>query len=192
MGASQAQFRQLKTIIEGDAWLMEALRSVHRALPEGYIGAGVIRDVVWDRLQGYREFQGCSDVDVAYFDPSDLRSERDHEIERSLSGLMPGAPWEVTNQAGVHLWFAECFGHAVDPLTSIEDAVSSWPELATSVAVRWKPGTGLETVAPLGLDDLLSMVVRRNPRRVSLQTYLQRLDRKRYRERWPKVTIIPA
>ena len=48
--------------------------------------------------------------------------------------LCPDVPWEVTNQAHVHLWFEEHFGHAVPPLSSLSDAVASWPEYATSVA----------------------------------------------------------
>jgi len=33
--------------------------------------------------------------------------------------------WEVTNQAGVHLWFEREFGHPVHPLRSLVDAVAS-------------------------------------------------------------------
>jgi uncharacterized protein len=35
----------------------------------------------------------------------------------------------------------------------------------------------------------LQGVVRRNPQRVSLQTYRQRVAQKRYAERWPRVRI---
>jgi len=48
----------------------------------------------------------------------------------------------------------------------------------------------LRVIAPHGLDDLFGMVVRRNPVRVSLQTYRQRIADKRYAERWPRVRII--
>jgi len=128
-------------------------------------------------------------VDVAYFDLADLSRERDHEIQARLARLEPDLPWEVTNQAGVHLWFEEVFGHAVAPLRSLEEAVASWPETATSVAVWIDVDDRLHVIAPLGLDDLLGMVVRRNPRRVSPETYRHRLETKRYHERWPGVTI---
>jgi hypothetical protein len=44
--------------------------------------------------------------------------------------------------------------------------------------------------APLGLDDLLGMVHRRNPRRVSAEEYHRRLASKRIAERWPRVTVV--
>ncbi|MGK5031140.1 nucleotidyltransferase family protein [Janthinobacterium sp. MDT1-19] len=44
--------------------------------------------------------------------------------------------------------------------------------------------------APHGLDDLFAMVVWRNPARISLDGYAQRLASKDYAARWPRVTII--
>jgi hypothetical protein len=72
-------------------------------------------------------------------------------------------PWEVTNQAGVHLWYTTKFGYPIEPIRSIEDAVARWPETATSVAVRLRADDTLQVVAPVGLDDLLGMVLRRKP-----------------------------
>jgi uncharacterized protein len=45
-------------------------------------------------------------------------------------------------------------------------------------------------VAPCGLDDLFGLVCRRNPRRVTVAHYHQRLRDKRVAERWPKVEIV--
>jgi hypothetical protein len=45
-------------------------------------------------------------------------------------------------------------------------------------------------LAPHGLDDLFAMVVRRNPARVSVATYRQRVAQKRYAERWPRVRVV--
>jgi hypothetical protein len=47
-------------------------------------------------------------------------------------------------------------------------------------------------IAPHGLDDLFAMVVRRNPARVSVATYRERVAGKRYAQRWPKVRVIEA
>ena len=54
------------------------------------------------------------------------------------------------------------------------------------------PDGAIEVIAPHGLDDLFDMVVRRNPKRVSIETYRQRVVEKRYAERWPKVNVVPA
>ena len=185
------QARELVGIIEANSWFMEILRVVpKRELPDWCVGAGVIRNIVWDYLHSHATPSPLADVDVAFFDLSDLSREKDLVLQMQLTSQRPDVPWEVTNQAGVHLWFEEHFGHAVEPLRSLHEAVSSWPETATSVAVRLTRKSKVAVLAPLGLDDLWGMVVRRNPRRVNQATYLKRIEEKRYVDRWPKVRII--
>jgi hypothetical protein len=77
----------------------------------------------------------------------------------------------VTNQAAVHLWFERYFGHAVPPLASLEEAVASWPEYATCVGLRLEANDAITVIAPHGLEDLFGLLVRRNPVRVSVETY---------------------
>jgi hypothetical protein len=48
----------------------------------------------------------------------------------------------------------------------------------------------LEVLAPCGLHDLLEGVCRRNPRRVTVEEYRRRLERKRVGERWPRVLVL--
>jgi hypothetical protein len=50
----------------------------------------------------------------------------------------------------------------------------------------------LVIVAPFGLDDLLGLVLRHNPRRATVQEYERRVRSKRITERWPRVTVLPA
>lgn len=170
---------------------MDALRAGQSLRLESWgIGAGALRNLVWDHLHEHQVQSTLSDVDFAYFDVDNLDSARDKELQEILRMRCPGLPWEVTNQAAVHLWFEGYFGHSVQPLESLEAAVASWPEYATSVAVTLTDKFDIRIIAPVGLDDLLSMRVRRNPARVSLDTYRQRTAEKRYRERWPRVTVI--
>ncbi len=170
---------------------MEALRAARDlGLPAWCIGAGAVRNLVWDALHGHRRPSPLADIDLAWFDASDLRRARDAALQARLPRL-PIAPWEVTNQAGVHLWFEAHFGHPVAPLASLEEAVASWPEFATSVGIRLDDGDRLSVIAPHGLDDLFGMVVRRNPRRVDVATYRRRIAGKRYAERWPRVRVVP-
>jgi uncharacterized protein len=123
------------------------------------------------------------------FDEGNVSRERDRRVERQLGERLPSVPWEVTNQAGVHLWYERKFGDPIAPVRSIDDAVGRWPETATSVAVRLE-ATSLRVIAPLGLGDLLGMVLRRNPRQVTRDYFLRRLREKRIGERWPQVRII--
>jgi hypothetical protein len=54
--------------------------------------------------------QRVKDVDVAFFDPQDLRPERDQAVEDELSRLLPEVHWDAKNQAAVHLWYERRFG----------------------------------------------------------------------------------
>ena len=182
---------ELLAIARASPWFMEALQAVRTlGLASWCIGAGAVRNLVWDALHGHAVPSALADVDVAYFDPADPGADAERALQRRLDTAAPGYPWEVTNQARVHLWFEDVFGHAVPPLESLEAAVASWPEFATAVGITLDEAGGLRVIAPHGLDDLFSMVVRRNPARVSLETYRQRVAQKRYAERWPRVRVI--
>ena len=184
---------ELIAIVRASTWLMPALRSVRSLGLESWcIGAGAIRNVVWDALHGFEKPSALSDIDVAYFDPSDLCDRQDADLEAKLRDMQPELPWEVTNQAAVHLWFEGYFGTAVEPLNSLEEAVGTWPEYATSVGVTLAGNDSLQVIAPHGLDDLFSITIRRNPTRASVENYRDRIARKRYHQRWPKVSIVPA
>jgi hypothetical protein len=90
----------------------------------------------------------------------------------------------------VHTWFAGYFGGPdIPPLATVHDAVATWPETATCVAVRLNPA-GLDVCAPYGLADLLDGVWRRNPDRVGVEQSVARLRRQRIAERWPGITVI--
>lgn len=182
---------RLKGIVRSTPWLMRALRAVRDAgIPEGYVCSGAIRNATWDALHGYSAPSFLADVDVCYFDPNDLSEKAEKEYGERLSRLEPDVPWDVKNQAAVHLWFHKVFGHFVEPLCSMAEAVSTWPEPAVCVAVRLRVDDDLELIAPLGLEDLMGMKVRRNPIRVSVETYRYRLESKRYTQRWPMVRVL--
>jgi hypothetical protein len=180
-------------VIRSAPWMMRLLTAVRdEGTPEAWIGAGVLRDLVWGERYGSGFAVGqVRDVDVAFFDPGDLSRAGDERVTGRLRRRLPEVPWEATNQAAVHTWYARTFGGGpVEPLTSIGDAVGTWPETATSVAVRLRADDGIEVCAPLGLADLLDGVWRRNPRRIGVEQSLARLTRHDPRTRWPGVTVI--
>ncbi|MBF6589869.1 MAG: nucleotidyltransferase family protein [Ktedonobacterales bacterium] len=180
-------------LIQASAWHSELLRVVRACDPPDWlIGAGVFRNLVWDALHGYAQPTPVPDVDVVFFDPDDLSADRERAVLAHLERLRPDVPWEVTNQAGVHLWYEQWFGRPAAPLTSSADGVGTWPETATCVGVRLLPNDDLTIVAPYGLSDLFGMVLRRNPRRVTVEEYRARLRKKRIAEKWPRVRILDA
>ena len=92
-------------IIAEDAIAMEQLRAVRElALPDWCIAAGFVRNRVWDHLHGIVPARLPVDIDVIYFDAGDVSRESETAFERRLDGLLPGLPWQVRNQARMHVW----------------------------------------------------------------------------------------
>jgi hypothetical protein len=153
-------------------------------------GSGVIRNIVWDHLHGHTTPTPVKDVDLVFFDRDDLSTEREEAIEAELRRLEPDVPWEVKNQAAVHLWYEARFGHPLPPLRSLQDAIGTWPETAVAIGVRLLSKDALRVIAPCGLEDLLEMTLRRNPRLVTAAFFRRRVQEKRIEELWPRVRVV--
>ncbi len=182
---------RLRDLVRGSVWFMEILRAVRDCDPPDWlVGGGVIRNLVWNRAHGYADATYVRDVDVVFFDAASLGPERERAFEQDLLARCPDVPWDAKNQAAVHLWYEEKFGYAVPQLRSSEEGVGANPETATSVGVRLLADDKLYIAAPLGLDDLFELVLRRNPRRVTPGIFHKRLVEKGIREKWPRVRIV--
>jgi hypothetical protein len=182
---------QLRQIVRSRGDLIGILRTVRESpVPQAVVGAGVIRNAVWDHLHGFASPAPIKDVDVAYFDLADLERRREADAEKVLTDHRPDLDWDVKNQAAVHLWYEEKFGQAIEPFDTIEEAIGSWPETATCVAVGLDGRGQLRVIAPLGLDDLFNLVLRRNPAIVTRDVFERRVREKRFIERWPKLNLI--
>src|ERR1700730_5813084 len=101
-----------------------------------------------------------------------------------LAAKEPSFRWSVKNQAWMHVRNGEL------PYESTEDAVRRWPETATAIAVRWSRSE-LEILAPFGLSDLFSMIVRPTPSFVGdkFPFFIERVRNKRWLERWPMLSL---
>jgi hypothetical protein len=182
---------ELAAMLQSSPFHLRLLQTVASLeVPEGWVAAGAIRDYVWDVRFGHGfDAASIKDVDVVYFDPADLSPERDEAVEAALRARDPDVPWEAKNQAAVHLWYPDRFGLAVEPLTSIDDALATFPETATAVAARWRDSR-VEIAAPLGLDDLFGGVWRHNPQRCTPEEARLRLERKDVPRRWPGLRVV--
>lgn len=166
--------------------IVELLGSVAALeLPDAWIGAGLVRNAVWDRLHNYDP--ACSevtDVDVVYFDAGNTPLARDLAIEARLRERLPDVPWEVRNQARMH----EQNGDS--PYRNTQDAIRCWPETATAIAARIKDSR-IEVIAPYGVDDLVGLIVRPTPVFAKKQDlYRRRLAAKDWASRWPKLMFV--
>ena len=182
---------EFKKIVYSNDWFMEVLQTVRKCNPPNwYVGAGVIRNIVWDHLHHYNYQTPVKDIDVAFFDENDLRPERDQEVQNQLQAIQPEILWEATNQASVHLWFENYFGYPVSSLKSSEEAIATWPETVTCIGVRLLDNDSLKIEAPFGFDDLFNMILRRNPSRLTIDLFRKRYQEKQIMKKWPKVKII--
>ncbi|MGF9757175.1 nucleotidyltransferase family protein [Microvirga sp. 0TCS3.31] len=154
-------------------------------LPDAWIGAGFIRNSVWDVLHGHAiDVTRLADVDVLFFDPDDTSREPEAEIERRLRTLAPDIPWSVKNQARMHRRNGDA------PYGSTVDAVAHWAETATAIAARTVEGR-VEVMAPYGVSDLLNLIVRPTPVfGHKMNVYCERVMAKDWPARWPKLTVL--
>jgi len=164
---------------------MSVLRTVRAlALPDWAIGAGFVRNAVWDRLHGFAESTPLDDVDVLYFDRTDQSKAAERAFEAQLAAAMPTVPWSVRNQARMHLRNGD------RPYADTEDALRYWLETATCVAVRLERDDSLTVIAPYGLDDLLGLRSSPTPRgRERHDAYRARMREKNWPARWPRVHV---
>lgn len=190
VGVLNAEQERLRQILRSREDLMEILRMVRASpVPDAVVGAGIIRNAVWDNLHGFDSPAPIKDVDVAYFDLADVERRKEADAEEALFQRRPDRDWDVKNQAAVHLWYEQKFGEAIEPFVNIEEAIGSWPETATCVAVGLEADGDLRVVAPLGLEDLFNLVLRPNPA-IARDVFETRVREKRFLERWSKLELV--
>jgi hypothetical protein len=172
-------------IIAQDPVAMKQLRVARAlALPDWCIAAGFVRNRVWDHLHGIAPARQPVDIDVLYYDPSDLSREPEQACEAKLGALL-AAPWQVRNQARMHIW------KKLPQHKSTEDSMRYWLETVTAVGVRLEDDDTLTVVAPLGTGDLLNLVCRPTAfGKIQRAEYDERIVTKRWREMWPKVRFV--
>lgn len=183
---------RLRAILRGDPLATEALaRTRDLDLPDAWIVSGLVYNTAWNQLTGRPSGWGVKDVDLFYFDASDLSYEAEDRVIRHaapLIGDLP-APVEIRNQARAHLWVGEKFGIDYPPLPCALAALERFAALTHAVAVRLTRANQIEIAAPFGLDDILNLRLRPNRRLANRPTYEAKAARAA--KMWPEVTIEP-
>lgn len=185
LASSAAAVQLIEDVMRADPWRMAVLANARTlALPDWAIGAGFVRNAVWDRLHGFTQPTPLADIDLLYFDPEDLSTGREKAYEVDLTALMPSAPWSVRNQARMH----QRNGDA--PYRDTVDAMRYWLETVTPVAVRLEADETLTVLAPLGLRDLMNLRVRPTAAgRRRIDEYSQRMKAKAWDTIWPSLRV---
>lgn len=174
--------KDLFEIIARDKWMMETLGIVRDlGLHDCWIGAGFVRNKVWDLKHGIKRSE-LNDIDVIYFDKLNCSRKDDLIIESRLKTVKPDMDWSVKNQARMHV------RNDHSPYLDCNDAISYWPETATSIAVRLSGNGDIEVIAPYGLDDLFNLRVKPTPK-ADLGVYENRMQQKQWGQKWSKLII---
>lgn len=172
-------------LVSRDAWMMKVLRAAdERGLPDWWIGAGFLRDRVWDAIEG-NQVSKPRDVDLVFFDSRNVKATNDWAITDEMNICYPLATWEVRNQARMHT------KDGSKPFRCTAEGIAHWTETATAIAVRLHDGE-LNFLYCYGSNDLLHLIVRpvTVDGSVSSSALVQRrIADKQWLVRWPHLQI---
>ena len=202
----------LSKIIHRDPFRMDCLRALSALnLPQGYLGAGFVRNAIWDDLHNKARPTPLNDIDVVYFSDeitvpqskvsventieslsqpgvqAGVLSEakaQEKAFEHELTRFVPNANWQVKNQARMHL----AHGHV--PYKSCSEAISYWIERETCVAVRLLANDDVDILAPFGLEANFAGTISINPKYPRPDVFEQRVVSKNWRKVWPLLKVV--
>lgn len=175
--------QKLVELVKNDTYRMAILTAVHSIKSEElWIAGGFVRNLVWDNMHNYVLPTELGDIDIFYFNKSELSKEQDIEIEKKLLDILPNVNWSVKNQARMHI-------HNNDmPYLNLPDALSRFPETASAIAVRLRYDK-VEVLAPTGLVDLFELKVKPTTFAIqnekTLENFKLRYRIKLWSEKWP-------
>jgi len=180
--------KEITRLISRDEEMMNVLRAVKQLnLPDWWVCAGFVRAKIWDTLHGFRTKTPLPDVDVIYFDKKNTDEAIEKKYEELLRQLLPHVPWSVKNEVRMHAV------NAIPPYSSSTDAISKFPETASSLGVKLDDQETVILTAPWGIDDALNLVVKPTPFFMEtadrIVLYKERLARKNWQAIWPQITF---
>jgi uncharacterized protein len=175
-------------LIKEDEWMMDILRAVKSLnLPDWWVCAGFVRSKIWDVLHGFKERTPIPDIDVIYFDDTNMEELEEKVLEIRLRNILPDIPWSVKNEARMHVV------NNIPPYSSSIDAISKFPETATSLGVKLDEKNDIILVAPWGVDDVINLEVKPTPyfqqSKERAQIYEERITKKKWKNIWYKVKV---
>ncbi len=179
-------------IVRSDPIVSAALEAAcHLALPDWLIVSGALYNTVWNALTGRPSGFGIKDIDLFYFDDSDLSWEAEDRVIRAAAPAFADLPLpiEIRNQARVHLWYPQKFGRQCPRYESSAHSVEYFASRTHAVGIRRNPGDSLDLVAPFGLDDIFSFRVTPNHALDNRETHEAKAARAK--TCWPEIEIVP-
>jgi hypothetical protein len=173
---------ELIDIITKDKHIIETLDIVKNLkLNDCWVGAGFIRNKVWDILHEIKTTK-LNDIDIVFFDETNVSEKEEKKIEQKLTTINPKVKWSVKNQARMH------FRNNHLKYINTENAISYWPETATAIAVRLNLNDKIEILAPYGLNDLFNLIVKPTPN-FDLIVFQKRVNEKEWLKQWRNLEL---
>lgn len=171
-----------------DEWMMDILRSAQSLnLPDWWVCAGFVRSKIWDVLHEFHERTDLPDIDVIYFDASNVDEEIEKRFEKILKQRQPTVPWSVKNQARMHTL------NNVQPYSSSVEAISKFPETATALGLKLDEQGSVILTAPHGIKDVVNYHIRPTPffreTEERLEIFHHRVRDKNWKAVWNKVEV---
>ena len=175
-------------IIQNTRFLRDVFdRAEALALPNWRVVSGALYNTVWNHLTGRPEGYGIKDVDLFYFD-TDTSWDAEDAVIKSATGFPVQPPIEIRNQARVHLWYEQHFGHAIPPLMSVEHGIDRFASTTHCVGLRCVAGK-FDLYAPYGLKDIFALRVQPNSIQPNKTTHEAKAARQK--ALWPELKIEP-
>jgi len=177
--------QDILNLIKKDKWMMDILKIAEKLnFPDWIIGAGFVRNKVWDHLHGFSNLKvDTNDIDLIYFDPKGNNEKKDGQLSQKLKE-QTGIDWEIKNQVYMHK------KNKVSPYKSTMDALSKWPETATALGVRLE-NDNLKIIAPHGINDLINLIIRPCPKfSGGIKGVEKRMEKKQWLKKWPKLKFV--
>ncbi len=174
----------IKSLIKRDPDRMEILRVTQSLdLNDWCVGAGFVRNCVWDYLHNYDTPTPLNDIDVCYYDLAGMDPDSDKEMERTLRAKLPEHQWSLKNQARMHL------KNNCAQYKSTLDAMSYWPEIQTTVGVSLEDNDDIIVRSVYPLERLFSYKIEPNPKCKSNNLALSRIKQKNWLQIWPMLSV---
>lgn len=160
-------YEQNKTfisILKQNKELMAILDYVSKLkLPNFYIAAGSIFQTIWNYYDGKDLNFGIKDVDIIYYDATNLDVEKDLEYYNIINeyAKSKGINYEidVSNEARMHLWKKDNENKDIDQYKNSEDAIDQWIATVHAIGIT-KVNNDIKIYAPYGLSDIFSKTIR--------------------------------
>ncbi len=172
-------------LLVADEFRMNCLLAAQTVnLPDWYLGAGFLRNAIWDHLHHKASMTPLNDVDLVYFDAKNTSQQSERDIEARLTELFPDVDWEVRNQARMHV------RHGHQPYTCTTGGIALWVEVPTCVGVRLEHDGIFTFTAPFGLEENWLLTVKINPNNPRPNVFRQRIREKNWLKNWPELSVI--